>query len=339
MGGGGMGGGMGGGGMGGGGGPGSDLFSQFPEEYRAPGTAGGVARLYSRPLAYHSGVLYIALNDKIVLADSATFALHGTMGEADMTLAPAAGEWVFGAEGMTVYAPAEELYVCTNYAPNVGGTRVGSILVFGIGGHPHAGRCVRRLSGVGLRRPSWVAVGGEGSSLFVADGAQVKRLTRHGVLLQVLHMFECTVERIAVGVGASDGEVWLLCTGPDEWNVYGEPDSTVHVLTLRSTAQQAAAAPALTSDAARASAAQGEAAAAAEGTGRWASSDGLAVEYGGAAVLSDWQQRTLEAAYRRGDATLQYPFRGDMHTFTLRPPEQRRVVDGQGKAADLRRNQ
>ena len=87
------------------------------------------------------------------------------------------------------------------------------------------------------------------------------------------------------------------------------------------------------------SAAQGEAAAAAEGTGRWASSDGLAVEYGGAAVLSDWQQRTLEAAYRRGDATLQYPFRGDMHTFTLRPPEQRRVVDGQGKAADLRRNQ
>jgi len=306
--------GSGGGGGDGGGGGGPDLFAQFPEAYRAPGMDGGVARLYSRPIAHHDGVVYIALDNKILLADSATFALHGAMGEA-------------------VDGPGEELYVCTNVGPYMCERRRGSILVFGIGGHRHAGRCVRRLSGLDLHEPKWVAVGGEGSSLFVVDGARVKRLTRHGVLLQELHMFECTIDRIAVGVGASDGEVWLLCTGPAEWNIYGEPDSTVHVLTMRTPAQQAVARPSAAPQ-------QGVGTA---GTGHWSSGDGLGAEYGRAARLSDWQQRTLEAAYHRGEETLRYPYRGSMHTFTLRPPEQMRVwlttgPDGQGRAAELRRD-
>ena len=144
-----------------------DIFSEFPARYRSADSNGGITRLHSFPLAYHDGTLYVRLHDKIVLANAATLALQGTMGEEDMA-APAAHS-VSGhavVPGIAVYAPAQELYVC--HPPER------TILVFGIGGHRRAGQCVRRLGGV-LGMPRLIAVGGENTTNYGVPVNTVER--------------------------------------------------------------------------------------------------------------------------------------------------------------------
>ena len=50
-----------------------------------------------------------------------------------------------------------------------------------------------------------------------------------GVVLQSIRLYECVLRSLAVGIGASEGELFALCNGPGDWNVYGEDDSTVRL--------------------------------------------------------------------------------------------------------------
>ena len=287
-------------------------------------------------IAVHAGTVYVHVDDRIAMLDAQTLAPCGSLGAAELTSAATdASRWLPSYEGggsrpspqddhrfsmrpeashvgaIAVYTPASELYVAV--------PRTADILVFAIGDHAHSGRCVRRLEGCrdARERPVHLAVGGHGGWLFVAaaQSDRVLRLSRDGFLLQAVALFECTVSAgLAVGSGAvGSSEVYVLCNAPGVWNVYGEGDTTVHVLQIRSGDGEEGGDGGGSSDEPAGSSTIAP-------TGSWQVKGGFG--YGSEdewAVVPPYLARILEAAHRRGDAHLTSMHRGHPLEIVLQP--------------------
>ena len=290
-------------------------------------------------IAVHAGTVYVHVGDRIAMLDAQTLAPCGSLGAAELTSAATdASRWLPSYKGggsrpspqddhrfsmrpeashvsaIAVYTPASELYFAV--------PRTADILVFAIGDHAHSGRCVRRLEGCreARERPVHLAVGGHAGWLFVAaaQSDRVLRLSRDGFVLQAVALFECTVSAgLAVGSGAvGSSEVYVLCNAPGEWNVYGEGDSTVHVLQIRSGDGEEGGDGGGSSDEPAGSSTIAPTAP----TGSWQVKGGFG--YGSEdewAVVPPYLARILEAAHRRGDAHLTSMHRGHPLEIVLQP--------------------
>ena len=314
-------------------------------------------------IAVHAGTVYVHVGDRIALLDAHTLARCGTLGEADLTAAATdTSRWMpslrpesLQVGALAVYSPASELYVAV--------PRTADILVFAIGDHAHSGRCIRRLEGCreAGERPVHLAVGGNGGWVFVgaARSNRVLRLSRDGVVLQTLSLFECTLIGLAVGSGAvGSAELYVLCNAPGEWNVYGEGDSTVHVLQIRGGDRGSSSdrdgggrsGGGGRSDGGGRSGGGGAAAADDDESadsraiaprptappGSWQVKGGFGYTSGGEdewAVVPPYLARILEAAHLRGDARLTSMYRGQPFEAVLQPepPE----VEAYGRLASF----